>query len=52
MIIGITDGTKILQPLIFCAPFYNLLHTIAAVVPHKFNVASKTPLLDALYVQK
>lgn len=37
----------ILQPLVFCAPFYNLLSTIASTVPHSFGI-SKTPILDAL----
>lgn len=38
----------ILQALLFCPPFYNLLDTIRQHVAHRF--ASQTPLLDALYV--
>jgi len=37
----------VLQALLFCPPFYNLLDTIQQHVAHKF--ASQTPLLDSLY---
>jgi len=37
----------VLQALLFCPPFYNLLDTIRQHVAHKF--ASQTPLLDSLY---
>jgi len=37
----------VLQALLFCPPFYNLLDTIRRHVVHK--IASQTPLLDALY---
>lgn len=36
----------VLQALLFCPPFYNLLDTIRRHVVHK--IASQTPLLDAL----
>ncbi|GAB5588964.1 hypothetical protein Unana1_03864 [Umbelopsis nana] len=36
----------ILQPLVHCPPFYNLIKTIGHHVAHSFN--SKTPLLDSL----
>ncbi|KAJ2963600.1 hypothetical protein NQZ79_g1386 [Umbelopsis isabellina] len=36
----------ILQPLVHCPPFYNLIKTIGQYVAHSFN--SKTPLLDSL----
>ncbi|CAO3674020.1 unnamed protein product [Umbelopsis ramanniana] len=36
----------ILQPLVHCPPFYNLIRTIGLYVAHSFN--SKTPLLDSL----
>lgn len=36
----------ILQVLLFCPPFYNLLDTIRRCVVHR--IASQTPLLDAL----
>ncbi|KAL7748229.1 hypothetical protein RI367_006415 [Sorochytrium milnesiophthora] len=36
----------ILQPLVHCAPFYNLVSAIAKQVIHSFN--SKTPLVDSL----
>ena len=39
----------VLQALLYCPPFYNLLDTIRRHVVHK--IASQTPLLDALYVQ-
>ena len=38
----------ILQALLYCPPFYNLLDTIRRHVLHK--IASQTPLLDALYL--
>jgi ubiquitin C-terminal hydrolase len=37
----------VLQTLLYCPPFYNLLDTIRRHVVHK--IASQTPLLDALY---
>jgi ubiquitin carboxyl-terminal hydrolase 10 len=37
----------VLQALLYCPPFYNLLDTIRRHVVHK--IASQTPLLDALY---
>ena len=37
----------VLQALLFCPPFYNLLDTIGRHVVQK--IVSQTPLLDALY---
>ncbi|KAI8972996.1 hypothetical protein BDB01DRAFT_844989 [Pilobolus umbonatus] len=36
----------ILQPLVHCAPFYNLIKTISTQVAH--SIQSKTPLLDSI----
>lgn len=38
----------VLQALLYCPPFYNLLDTIGRNVVHK--ISSQTPLLDALYI--
>ncbi|KDN52574.1 cysteine proteinase [Tilletiaria anomala UBC 951] len=38
-------ANSILQALVFCAPFYNLLITIGKELPHDF--ANRTPLIDA-----
>ncbi|KAI9358563.1 hypothetical protein DFJ73DRAFT_622187, partial [Zopfochytrium polystomum] len=37
----------ILQPLVHCVPFYNLVRRLSEDIKHTFK--SKTPLLDAMY---
>lgn len=43
---NICFANAILQVLVHCPPFYNLLHHLGQIVPHDFS--SKTPLLDAM----
>ncbi|RKP03172.1 hypothetical protein CXG81DRAFT_17237 [Caulochytrium protostelioides] len=38
----------ILQPLLYCAPFYNLYTVLREVVPPPFEGTSPTPLTDAM----
>lgn len=39
---------QILQMLVFCAPFYELLDEVSKLAVHSFK--SDTPLIDAMFV--